>query len=299
MSKNYEDDVTAPVTSMITSAVASRLRAADRTSPPASVPTPNVPLTPTVRQCVEINVGGALPESADFSYLRPGRLPSIMSLNDNGEVLDWGDRAPYAEQPTFAVYDFFARAFNTTPASPLSNSATASEGEANVTLSEAAASSAATNGNQRIVCGFIIEVSIDFNVPPGAFDMAITGTFEDGSAFTWANIQLIQKGQGMSQFLVIPSKTLQNRTFPCCVLLRNDFKVVLGGTSIALTAAAAPNDATAIVPTAGIQFPDADVTFVFANVPDGMHFRVQTLSPTSKYANVALAAFEAQLAIGQ
>jgi len=266
--------------------------------PNLSQPTGVVTVEPRLRSAVECAIGMPLPESADFTYLRNGKLPVVCSLNEQGEVLEWGDRSPYAAQPTFAAYDFFARAANMSPRTPLQASGDGVTDEPlAIAISEAPAAGPTFQGNERLVPGFIIEVSIDDNIPPGVINCDITGTLEDGSVWSHTGIQLLQRGRGMAQYLVLATKSLQNRTFPCCARLRNDFKVTLGGEPIVVTST--PAGTTAITPTTGVTFTDETAAFEFTQVPSGMHIRVQTLSVTSKYYNVALGVFEALLAIGE
>jgi hypothetical protein len=225
-------------------------------------------------------------------------MPIIIPACPGDKVIKYGG-APYVRASAYLLEQHFARAANYSVITPLRASGTKGAGALVLTLSAAAASGATTQGQRVLSPGFILEVGTSNNVSPGVSRIDVAGFFEDDSAYAHTGIELTQGRPGFSTYLVISKRDIEGGSYPQLIAVQNDFKVVLGGTSIALTAAAAPNDATAIVPTNGIQFPDRDLVVTVQTGAANTEYAVELLSPTSQYYNLALAHYYNSLAGGR
>jgi hypothetical protein len=238
------------------------------------------------------------PPSSPSDFFRQGHLPVVFSVCDNARVIKAG-RAEYASIPDYAARHFFAEGALRAPRQPLTGSAVGAGAQAQVALAADAASGATTQRNRHLIAGFVLEYAWGDDAPLPKRTISVDGFFEDDSALSHTGIQVAILGGNSATIVIIPTKELDGKAYPALALIQNDFKVVLGGTSIALTAAAAPNDATAIVPTSGIQFPDRTATITDANLPTGATLTVDTLAPTTQYYNAMIEAFSRSLGGGQ
>jgi hypothetical protein len=221
-----------------------------------------------------------------LDVLRDGPLPTIIPLCRNDIVQRYGSDA-YARANAFDVMAYMSRGKQFSPRAPFSTSGVKGAGDLELTLQLAAAAGVA-QGNKYLVPMLLIEVMTSNNIPVGLSNFDVDATFEDGQPFALAGAEITQARAGYSAFLVLPTRTLDGGAFPTLVELSRDLLMSGPGVSIPLTAAAAPNDATAIVPTNGIRSPERTVVLTVTTGGTGTEYRLSTLSPAHLFYNAPI-----------
>lgn len=258
------------------------------TTPPADQGRCCVPQAagPSPAQCAP----GPLP----VGYRR-GRLPVAFAPCDDDIITQFG-RADAAWIPEYMFWGLVGKAATYSPRTPLATSGTKGAGALTLSIALSAAVTTA-QGNDYLFPGFVLEAGTNNNVAPGVIDLDISGTFEDGQPYT-QTMQFNTGHVGVSRFFVAATRETQGGSYPSLINVSRDLIVVAGGTSIALTAAAAPNDATAIVPTNGIRKVQRDFTVTINQANQDTTFRLELLSPVGRFWDWFNAGFANSVQVG-
>lgn len=251
--------------------------------PRVAVAPPQLPQPP---QCQQSGGGFSYPidkwgKDPRVSFLTEGNLPTILPLRD-GDYVNRYARDAYVRLPQYATHAFFSKGATYSPRAPLSTSGTKAAGQLALSIALAAASGS-TQGNRYLVPGIVIEITSGGDVAPGVSRLSVTGTFEDGQAWSQTDIELAQGNPGTSAYIIVPTRETDGGAYPSLCCIQRDLLQAAAGGSIALTAAAPPNDATAIVPTDGIRSPRYDLSVAVDDAITGTFYRVATLTPTQWY----------------
>jgi len=219
---------------------------------------------------------------------RRGNMPVVLSTCDDDQVTQVG-RNNRIDVPEFMFWEAVAKAATFSPRTPLSDSDVKAAGALTLSIALGAAAGTA-QGNSYLFPGFILEMSTSNNVPAGVVDVDVTGTFEDGQPYT-QSLQFSPGHQGVSRFIIMATRESQGGSYPSLISVQRDFILSGPAVSIPLTAAAAPNDATAIVPTNGIRAMQRDFTVTVTQANVDTTFRIEMLSPVGRFWDVMVATF--------
>jgi hypothetical protein len=211
---------------------------------------------------------------------RRGRLPIAISTCPENTINQLGrtNSAWIAEETLWAMFN---KAATYTPIDPLSASDVKAAGNLTLTLGFAAAAGTA-QGNRLLTPGFVIEIANSDNVAMGVSNVSLTGTFEDGQPYT-QTLQFNVGKQGLARYMVLATRVSQGASYPSLVTIERDIQLTSPGVATALTAAAAPNDATTWTPTNGLRAAQRDFTFVVTAGNINTQYRIEALTPVSQY----------------
>jgi len=244
--------------------------------------------------CAPCNTGNAtgncgLPSGRVPRALKRGTLPAVVALCEGDAIIRAG-RQNAINVPAFVVEELFARGITSSPSAPLAQSGTVAGGVLTLTVTATAPTLPSGAGSMILTPGFIVEIATNNNVSPGTTRLQASGLFEDGQTYLQV-FEVTQAKQRNSRFLVTFTKEVGGGTYPSLIQVRNGELLTAVAGSIPLTAAAAPNDATAIVPTNGIRGPSTPFQLDVLDGVNGTNVRVELLSPDSQFYDMALRYF--------
>jgi hypothetical protein len=212
---------------------------------------------------------------------RRGTLPIAVSTCAEDEITQFG-RTNALWIPEYMWWGMVGRAATFSPRDPLSAAGVKAGGTLSLLVQLAAASPATAQGSKYLFPGCMLEIGTSDNVNPSVSDITFTGTFEDGQPFT-QTMQFSQGKKGVSRFIVAFTRQTQGGSYPGNIVVERDFQLSLPAVATALTAAAAPNDATTWTPTNGLREAQRDFQVDVTNAVTNTSFRVELLSPVGKF----------------
>lgn len=209
-------------------------------------------------------------------------LPVVIPLCGGDGVLN-PSVPPLVALPRYAAVGHLARAISLGEANPVSVSDTKVAGQ-DLTLTMSA-----PTGTRLRFAALLLEVGTSDDVTPGTTTLSITATDEGGNAISLPAVEIRQSQAGNSQWLIFMVRNVSGLSIPTFAEIRENFVIGAAGEAFALTAGAAPNDATSITFTAGLQAPDLDLVAVITEGAEGTVYTIKTVVPPTEYFDIMAA----------
>jgi len=224
---------------------------------------------------------------------RRGKLPIAVKYCADDAILQFG-RTREIDLPEYMLWELVGKAATFSPRAPIAVNAVKEAGT--LSLDFALADPIGTaQGNKYLFPAFMLEIGTNNNVTPGVSSIDIHGTFEDGQDWT-QTMEFSQGHVGVSRFVIMSTRTTEGSSYPSLFELSNGLLLTGAGDAIPLTAAAAPNDATSIVPTNGIRAIERQFSVDVTEANLGTNFRVELLTPVGRFWDWMTNQFAASIA---
>lgn len=229
-------------------------------------------------------------QAGGASSVRHGAfMPPVIPLCGGDIVVSYGAPA-LLQAPAFAMQGFLAQALTRTPYAPVSVSGTKAAGNLTLDL-KADTPTAGQPGNLHHFGALVLEVATSDNVAPGRTVLDIDFYDENGTPQSWTGIEVRQSKPGNSQFILVMNAIASGFAIPCFGRLSQDV-IAVGTEAYALTAAAAPNDATSITPTSGLRAPDFSCVATVRSGVTGTDYTLASVTATSEYFDILASAVQ-------